>query len=171
MQTIAPMTAPRRVNQMPPEKTSELDVLRSFLAQRDVPCPVCRYNLRGAGSDRCPECGARLDLRVGSIDLKLGPWLLAVFAVALPMGFSAVVATIAAIGAKISVYWQPRDWIILGTHAGLTAVCAVALRVLVKKRAAFLRRSRGFQWLLAWVLVAVMAVVQTAAVIAMNRYR
>lgn len=52
------------------------EVLRVFLTDRDVPCPVCRYNLRGLGSTTCPECGVRLDLRVGSIDLKLGPWLL-----------------------------------------------------------------------------------------------
>lgn len=25
---------------------------------RDVPCPVCRYNLRGRREARCPECGA-----------------------------------------------------------------------------------------------------------------
>lgn len=156
---------------MPVEKTSEMDVLRSFLAERDVPCPVCRYNLRGMASDRCPECGARLDVRIGSIDLKLGAWLLAVFAVALPMGFSAVVAITAAIGAKFSAYWRPRDWVFLGIYAGLTAVCAVGLRVLVKKRSSFLRMSRFRQWLLAWAITAIMAVVQAGAVIVMNGYQ
>ncbi len=39
----------------------------------DLHCPVCRYNLRGVASNRCPECG--LDLT----DVKLGgsriPWV------------------------------------------------------------------------------------------------
>jgi hypothetical protein len=29
-----------------------------FLAEHDVPCPRCGYNLRGLGEPLCPECGA-----------------------------------------------------------------------------------------------------------------
>jgi hypothetical protein len=36
--------------------------LASFLAEHDAPCPLCGYNLRGVESDRCPECGERLEL-------------------------------------------------------------------------------------------------------------
>ena len=69
---------------------TEADALKAFLVERDVPCPVCSYNLRSIDRSECPECGARLDLRVGSIDLKLGPWLACVLAVALPMGFTGI---------------------------------------------------------------------------------
>ena len=70
---------------------SESDLLRSLLASRDIGCPVCAYNLRGSESRNCPECGANLDLRVGSTDLKLGPWLVAVLGLALPLGFIGIV--------------------------------------------------------------------------------
>ncbi|MEX2218812.1 MAG: YcxB family protein [Phycisphaerales bacterium] len=31
--------------------------MRALLAWNDVPCPACRYNLRGLTEPRCPECG------------------------------------------------------------------------------------------------------------------
>ena len=68
----------------------EAELLRTLLASRDIPCPVCTYNLHGNESSDCPECGANLDLRVGSTDLKLGPWLVAVLGLALPLGFVSI---------------------------------------------------------------------------------
>lgn len=35
--------------------------LRQYLAERDVPCPKCKHNLRGLRSANCPECGLILD--------------------------------------------------------------------------------------------------------------
>ncbi len=40
-------------------------LLRDFLASRDAICPVCRYDLRGATTNRCPECGHTLALSLG----------------------------------------------------------------------------------------------------------
>ncbi|MCZ6612890.1 MAG: hypothetical protein O6941_09665 [Planctomycetota bacterium] len=73
---------------------SEAELLKVLLAERDLPCPVCGYNLRAISSTNCPECGAKLDLRVGSTDLKLGPWLAALLVIGLPLGFLAGVAII-----------------------------------------------------------------------------
>lgn len=36
--------------------------LRAFLAERDAQCPGCAYNLRGATTDICPECGTQLSI-------------------------------------------------------------------------------------------------------------
>jgi len=36
---------------------SGFDQLATYLAQHDVPCPKCRYNLRGVANALCPECG------------------------------------------------------------------------------------------------------------------
>jgi hypothetical protein len=36
--------------------------IADYLSDRDVACPGCRYNLRGARSDRCPECGKELSI-------------------------------------------------------------------------------------------------------------
>ncbi len=37
--------------------TDDADLVRHYLAGRDLPCPRCGYNLRGLGGDGCPECG------------------------------------------------------------------------------------------------------------------
>lgn len=44
----------------PPADDSSL--LETYLAARDVPCPNCRYNLRGCSGGTCPECGRPLEL-------------------------------------------------------------------------------------------------------------
>jgi len=43
---------------------AEADLLREFLAGRDVSCPACGYNLRDLVGDVCPECGDRIKLSV-----------------------------------------------------------------------------------------------------------
>lgn len=45
------------------------EMLIVFLADRGVPCPRCRYSLRGIDRPRCPECGVvvRLGLRVDAV--------------------------------------------------------------------------------------------------------
>lgn len=40
------------------------ELLRQFLADRDVPCAQCGFNLRGLGGPACPECGMALRLDV-----------------------------------------------------------------------------------------------------------
>jgi hypothetical protein len=42
----------------------------SFVAERDVACPICGYNLRGMRGPVCPECGAGVDFGVFR---KFGP--------------------------------------------------------------------------------------------------
>ena len=63
----------------PEPSLDERELLRSFLNDRDAPCPVCGYNLRTLGSGTCPEFGQRVALRVGAPDLRLGVfvWALA----------------------------------------------------------------------------------------------
>ena len=51
--------------------TQDRDLLTSYLADRDVPCPRCGYNLRTLQSNQCPECGEELTLRVGLVYPKL----------------------------------------------------------------------------------------------------
>jgi len=55
------------------ENATETELLRALLAARDIPCQVGAYNLRRITSAKCPVCGAQLDQRVASTDLKLGP--------------------------------------------------------------------------------------------------
>lgn len=69
--------APKRAFESPARATEFLDLARGFyaqaprdpavdvrrlLAENDVPCPGCGYNLRGMTSQSCPECGAAFTL-------------------------------------------------------------------------------------------------------------
>jgi hypothetical protein len=43
-------------------------LLERYLADRDIVCPGCAYNLRGLRSDRCPECGDQLELSLRLVE-------------------------------------------------------------------------------------------------------
>lgn len=49
------------------EAIAILESHRLFLESHDIPCPSCRYNLRGAIRGTCPECGFRLELTLKSL--------------------------------------------------------------------------------------------------------
>jgi hypothetical protein len=51
-----------------PEATDEFELLRVYLADRDVACPQCKYNLRNLAGANCPECGEDLRLRVSVLE-------------------------------------------------------------------------------------------------------
>jgi len=55
--------------------SEESDQVISFLRDRDAPCPLCGYNLRGLASGRCPECGSGLRLAVGLAEPFLRAWI------------------------------------------------------------------------------------------------
>src|ERR1041384_3207925 len=65
-----------------------IDHLTLFLAERDAPCPACGYNLRQLRYPLCPECGERLELRVGMVEPRLGLWLAGLMASAAGAGFN-----------------------------------------------------------------------------------
>jgi DNA-directed RNA polymerase subunit RPC12/RpoP len=46
------------------------ELLRQFLAERNVFCPQCEYNLRDLTGERCPECGEKIVLRVNLAEVK-----------------------------------------------------------------------------------------------------
>lgn len=56
-------------------------MLLEYVADRDVACPSCTYNLRGLTTSRCPECGRELKLSVGLAQTYLRAWVLLLFAV------------------------------------------------------------------------------------------
>lgn len=65
----------------------DLEILVSFLADRDESCPLCGYNLRGLTGERCPECAKSLVLRVGLQEPNLGAFMAGLIALASAAGF------------------------------------------------------------------------------------
>ncbi len=58
-------------------RTSHLDpaferALRDVIYDRKLPCPHCRYDLRGLVGSRCPECGNNVELHLRVADLSPG---------------------------------------------------------------------------------------------------
>src|SRR5688572_33486872 len=51
--------------------------LVDYLRERDVACPLCRYNLRGLQTSRCPECGRALTLGVWLAEPRMAAWVVA----------------------------------------------------------------------------------------------
>lgn len=62
--------------------------LLAYLADRDVACPGCGYNLRGLLRQACPECNQDLRLTVGLVEPRLGLWLAAVIGAAVGLGLN-----------------------------------------------------------------------------------
>ena len=66
------------------------DFLRQFLAGRDVPCPMCKYNLRDLVGNRCPECGRSITLAVKAAEFNLATFTAGVVILAAGAGFFVV---------------------------------------------------------------------------------
>ncbi len=131
------------------ENATEAELLRALLAARDMPCPVCAYNLRRITSANCPECGAQLDLRVASTDLKLGPWLVALFGLAMPAGFVAVYASSQLFFLGLSAIGRVRFGlnvgIMIGVPIAITGAYAFCLWRLIRRRQKFWSSPRRAQ--------------------------
>lgn len=48
----------------PAQEALAAETVRRFLAERDVSCPGCGYNLRGNEQAVCPECGRGIELTI-----------------------------------------------------------------------------------------------------------
>ena len=116
------------------------ELIKAFLADSDTSCPACGYGLRGVESECCPECGEHIELYLGS-DPKLGPWVVSVSVVVIPL----IVSVFWEIGAVISA-WEDFDymWWLIPPTIGI-AVYAVALWWLVRERRKFWAKPRRDQ--------------------------
>ena len=134
----------------PEDPRDDGGLLLAFLAERDVPCPLCGYNLRNLTRPQCPECRKDLALTVGVKKLNF-LWLLATITPGLFSGIAAglllIVMTIATfLGGGGPVPWQVHVLDAFGWLSGLAAL------LLIKYRFAFLRQPQGAQQ--AWAAVA-----------------
>lgn len=71
-----------------PEEKPQQDLLRVFLAEQDISCPQCGYNLRTLTGDTCPECGERLALGVHLVEPKQGAPITGLIGLSAGAGFN-----------------------------------------------------------------------------------
>jgi hypothetical protein len=69
-------------------------MLREYLAARDVPCPLCNYNLHALEGSACPECGHVLVLKLDLADPVRGAYLAGLIGLSLSAGFNAIASAI-----------------------------------------------------------------------------
>jgi hypothetical protein len=139
-------------------------LLTTFLEQNDAPCPVCSYSLRRLTSDKCPECGATVELRVGSVDLKLAWWIALLLALAIPFGFAVILVGFTGAHAALIFWYGDRELIELWIRqmwpfivlSGLSGPLLVAA---IRRRRRFwrLRRSRQRLWFCCTVVLMVLS--------------
>jgi hypothetical protein len=134
-----------------PESETDIDRLIEFLHERDEPCPQCEYNLRNLLSPNCPECGHRLKLSVTLADVYLKAWI-------------ALLVSLCA-GAGLGVLWiliiprsgfPQKGW--TGAAILLHILMIPAAIWLLMNRRAFLRLTRGSQWIIACIGIGVFGV-------------
>jgi hypothetical protein len=117
--------------------------LLTFLADRDILCPICKYNLRQLQSTKCPECGSELKLSVGAVDVRMGLWVSALLAAAAPATFGLLfLIIIIASGEFPSFRYVPVSTMLLMLYV-LAAIPATVF--LIAGRRSFLRRGLAVQ--------------------------
>ncbi len=125
----------------PEDPPDDGGLLLAFLADRDVPCPMCGYNLRNLTRPQCPECRKDLALTVGVKKLNF-LWLLATIT---PGLFSGISAGLLLIPMTITTFLggpPPWPFHVLDAFGWLSGLAAL---LLIKYRFAFLRQPPRVQ--------------------------
>ncbi len=123
---------------------SEAELLHVWLSSRDVPCPICGYSLRSIESATCPECGARLDVRVGSTDLRIGLWLVGVIALTLAFGFVGFFTIFIMVPAMMTGFAMDH-LVFVAITTGMMVGYMLLLRRLIRRRQKFWSKPRTGQ--------------------------
>lgn len=126
---------------------TERDDLREYLAERDVACPGCGYNLRGLTQTNCPECGRALSVGVlKDVQLTAAWWV--GFAPLLGVALSAV--AVIPLGGVLAIASLMRAEFGSGIAALATVVAAVWGFLLevrwIRNAEAFVARPAHEQW-------------------------
>jgi hypothetical protein len=123
---------------------SEHDWLIEFLRDRDVNCPLCGYNLRELASDRCPECGREVRLKVLAVEPFLKAWVTAAVALGASAGIGVFVAAIV-----FNEGWPPARMYLLWLALIYFLLSIPLFTLVLFFRRVFVRAGRPVQRILA----------------------
>lgn len=130
-------------------------MLRQFVEGRNAACPTCGYNLRNTTSQRCPECGTKLNLVLESTRQRSGRWIAALICAAAPLGFYLTILGIAMYGAwnraqvpgRFRGTFSEYDLQFLKLAAGFAAGFAIAIVITLIGRSFVQRRRPVVRWI------------------------
>lgn len=131
---------------------NDADLLKALLARRDLACPSCGYNLRGVAGPNCPECGIRLELRLGVEPRADRAFLTGLIGLSGALGFSWLLTLWATIKSAEWIAVEVRLYLVLG---GSTLAALVFLLAWFRLRGWLSRQSAAKRWtlaLLCWIL-------------------
>lgn len=116
------------------------DLLRTFLADRDEPCPNCGYNLRGVGHDRCPECGQQVCIGVRMVEPRMGLLIGTIAGLMLAVGPASVLTAVFGFFVWFESWRRNvRGWdMVLGYPAAVLVIWGTGIW--------FLSRAHGRRW-------------------------
>jgi hypothetical protein len=125
-------------------------ILLAYLADRDVLCPVCRYNLRNLTSPICPECGETLALSVSKPAEWSYAWCSAVLTCAsmVSIGLLLLTASLRLGAVPFPARLVPfYDYILIPLHWPIFCIPLCVLLIWSRRR--FLRLRTATQWTIA----------------------
>ena len=137
------------------------ELLERYLADCDVPCPRCGYNLRSLVGRRCPECGDELTLLVGLVEPRMAAYLTS-------LGASCAVVGESALFCLIGLTAAPADWWATFGARMLIVLLVVSLAMLlatVLRRRRFRRAMPARQWGIAIGACALIAILWTLVIV------
>lgn len=104
---------PEDAAQPAPEPPDDQAMLVDYLASRDVPCPLCGYNLRGLRHDHCPECGQSLRLAVNLVAPVRGAYVVGLVGLACALGFNGLFLLMIVVMIPIMGPGGPPGWVLM----------------------------------------------------------
>lgn len=106
-------------------------MVETFVRDRDVACPTCKYNLRDLTSGVCPECGETPVLRLQAEKPQVGLLVFGLLPMAMGLGFFGIAGVIFIL---LSLYfgdWAPGFYWIAPLI--IASVCGLGTRLWVAR--------------------------------------
>lgn len=152
-QPIAPPTVPSHTPR-------DVELLLTYVRERDVQCPRCEYNLRNLTQPVCPECRENLVLKVG-LQRHRVHWLLATIAPGMFGGIAVVLFLV--MSAVHGFPGMPWEGVLTMTFLGISGLVSI---ILAFNASWFLRRSDSAQ--VTWTIIVWAVHVMVFAIVVAN---